>query len=76
MNDHVNAPHLEGFLLSRASEFNLDALPKGRTRITGITWYEHNMRPVTYWRMWSNQIIYTIHLRVLSHIKDVCGIPR
>ncbi len=67
----VNAPHLNGFLISRAGQFELETLPNGETRLIGTTWYEHNMRPAAYWRAWSDRIIATIHRRVLSHIKNI-----
>jgi hypothetical protein len=40
-----------------------------RTRIAGTTWYEHNLWPAGYWRVWSNHIIHRIHGRVLNHVK-------
>ncbi len=66
----IHPPHLEGFLESKAGEFRLESLPKGRTRLLGTTWYRHRMWPAPYWRWWSDFIIHHIHLRVLSHIKD------
>jgi hypothetical protein len=64
----VHAPHLHGFLESRAGEFELTALPDGRTRLTGRTWYENRMWPADYWRLWSDAIIHAIHGRVLRHV--------
>jgi hypothetical protein len=64
----VHPPHLEGYLASERGEFRLDALPGGRTRLTGTTWYRHHMFPDRYWQAWSDAIIHRIHLRVLRHI--------
>jgi len=36
--------------------------------ITGTTWYQHNLWPAAYWRLWSDEIIHRIHMRVLRHI--------
>jgi uncharacterized membrane protein YhaH (DUF805 family) len=62
-------PHLHGFLVSQGGQFLLTALPGGRTRLEGTTWYRHTMWPATYWRLWSDHIIHQIHMRVLDHIK-------
>jgi len=68
--DDVHPPHLHGYLRSRRGEFRLIELPGGRTRLEGSTWYEIEMAPETYWALWSNTIIHSIHMRVLNHIKN------
>lgn len=45
---HVNAPHLEGYMVSRRGEFRLTALPGGRTRLEGSTWYTMAIFPESY----------------------------
>jgi hypothetical protein len=67
----VHPPHLDGFLVSRHGQFLLTPLPRGRTRLEGTTWYEHNLWPAGYWQLWSDQIIHTIHKRVLMHVKHL-----
>jgi hypothetical protein len=67
---NVHAPHLHGYLISHGGQFSLTALPGGRTRLEGTTWYQHTMWPATYWSWWSNYVIHRIHLRVLNHIRD------
>jgi len=67
----VHPPHLDGFLVSRQGQFLLTPLAGGRTRLEGTTWYHHSMWPSTYWQLWSDQIIHTIHLRVLRHVKQL-----
>lgn len=67
---HVHPPHLDGYLRSRRGEFRLVALPGGRTRLEGRTWYEMDLFPQAYWSMWSTPLIHSIHHRVLKHIKD------
>ncbi len=65
----IHPPHVQGFLVSRRGQFLLTALPGGRTRLEGTTWYQHGLYPVGYWRLWSDWIIHRIHLRVLEHVK-------
>jgi len=67
---HVHPPHLDGSLRSKRGEFRLIALPGGRTRLEGRTWYEIEMLPQSYWTLWSNDLIHRIHLRVLRHVKQ------
>jgi uncharacterized membrane protein YhaH (DUF805 family) len=65
----INAPHLEGYLVSRGGEFRLTALPGGRTRIEGTTHYTLAFSPETYWAAYAELLLHAIHGRVLSHIK-------
>ncbi|HWS71520.1 MAG TPA: hypothetical protein VN605_05375 [Thermoanaerobaculia bacterium] len=67
----VRPAHLDGFLMSRGGQFELEPLPGGRTRLTGTTWYQHHLWPAAYWRLWSDAIIHRIHLRVLRHIASL-----
>ena len=65
----VHPPHLKGFLESDGGQFLLKPLPGGQTLLEGTTWYRHSLWPATYWKVWSDEIIHQIHLRVLRHIK-------
>lgn len=67
---HIEPPHLHGFLKSQGGQFLLTQLPNGHTRLEGTTWYQHGLWPAQYWRVWSDQIIHQIHMRVLTHIRD------
>lgn len=69
-------PHLDGYLQSRRGQFQLEALPDGRTRLTGRTWYELRMGPEAYWALWADPLIHTIHLRVLKHVKQLSEADR
>ena len=69
---HVHPPHLDGFLQSNRGEFRLVALPDGRTRLEGRTWYQFAMYPQTYWTLWSDLLIHRIHMRVLRHVQRLC----
>ncbi len=65
----IHPPHLDNYLQSRQGEFRLEALPDGRTRLVGTTWYTNRMWPAPYWGLWSDAIIHRIHARVLNHVK-------
>jgi len=66
---HIDAPHLHGYFVSQKGQFSLTALPGGRTRLEGTTWYHNAMWPSAYWHLWSNYTIHKIHFRVLAHIR-------
>ena len=68
---NIQPPHLHGYFVSKQGQFLLTALPGGRTRLEGTTWYQHTMWPATYWHLWSDYIIHRIHFRVLQHIREV-----
>lgn len=63
--------HLHGYLISKQGQFQLTALPGDRTLLEGTTWYQHGLWPGEYWRWWSDAIIHRIHMRVLTHIRDL-----
>lgn len=65
----IDAPHLHDYFVSKEGQFKLTALPDGKTRLEGTTWYYHNIKPAFYWQIWSNYIVHKIHNRVLMHIK-------
>jgi uncharacterized membrane protein YhaH (DUF805 family) len=67
---NIHAPHLHGYFISHGGQFLLTALPGGRARLEGTTWYQHAMWPATYWGWWSNYVIHRIHMRVLNHIRE------
>jgi len=67
---HIEPPHLQGFLKSEGGQFLLTSLPNGSTRLEGTTWYQHGLWPAAYWRLWSDEIIHCIHMRVLMHIQE------
>ena len=67
---NVSPPHLDGYLRSQRGEFRLIALPGGRTRLEGSTWYQLQMAPEGYWQVFSDYLIHAIHRRVLTHIKE------
>jgi uncharacterized membrane protein YhaH (DUF805 family) len=67
----ISPPHLDGYFRSRRGEFRLQALPDGRTRLEGSTWYEMRLYPGPYWAIFGDALIARIHARVLGHIRAV-----
>lgn len=67
----VRPPHLDHYLASEGGQFRLTALPNGRTRLEGTTWYRNKMWPSDYWQVWSDMVIHRIHERVLDHVKNL-----
>ena len=64
----VEPHHLDGYFVSERGQFLLAALPDGRTRLEGTTWYRHHIWPTAYWRLWSDAVLHRIHGRVLRHV--------
>jgi hypothetical protein len=63
--------HLHGYLISKQGQFQLTRLANNHTLLEGTTWYQHGLWPAEYWRWWSDAIIHRIHLRVLTHIRNL-----
>lgn len=66
---HIHPPHLTGAFRSTRGEFRLAAIGPQRTLLEGSTWYQLDVRPLTYWSVWTDWILHRIHFRVLDHIK-------
>jgi uncharacterized membrane protein YhaH (DUF805 family) len=66
---NIQPPHLHDYFVSEKGQFSLTALPGGRTRLEGTTWYHDTVWPAAYWHLWSDYIIHRIHWRVLEHIR-------
>lgn len=67
--DELHAAHLD-YIKSRKGQFRLYERD-GRTIVEGTTIYTHDIAPDVYWKLFSDEIIHRIHLRVLDHIKKV-----
>ena len=72
---NVRPPHLQHSFRSVKGEFELNDLGDGRTKLIGRTWYTLDMGPRIYWKVWTEEIIHRIHMRVLLHIKKTCETP-
>jgi hypothetical protein len=57
------------YFVSNKGQFRLTEIGDNQVLLEGTTWYYHKIRPASYWRLWSEYIIHTIHSRVLTHIK-------
>ena len=68
----VDAPHLHGFYRNVRGEFFLERAG-GVTRVTRRTWYEHDLYPSAYWRIWCDIGASKIHRLVLEHVRDETG---
>jgi hypothetical protein len=68
---NIHPPHLDLAFRSVRGEFELTELPGGGTRLVGRTWYTLDIRPEAYWTIWSDWLVHRIHMRVLSHIKQL-----
>ncbi|HEX5008775.1 MAG TPA: SRPBCC family protein [Planctomycetota bacterium] len=64
----IDAPHLDGYLRAQRGEFRLEPVDATTTRLVGSTWYELDIQPLAYWRLWSDAFIHAIHMKVLRHI--------
>ena len=67
----LHPPHLDNYLVARQGQFLLTEPNPGQTKLEGTTWYQNYMGPSPYWRLWSDWIIHRIHMRVLTHVKDL-----
>jgi hypothetical protein len=66
---HVEAAHLDGYLVSKRGQFRLTQVGD-KVLLEGTTWYTHRIAPEFYWSLLSDAIIRRIHLRVLNHIRQ------
>jgi hypothetical protein len=71
----IHPAHLHGYLNVKSGQFNLTPVRTASggeaTLLEGITWYQNQMWPNGYWRLWSDFMIESIHMRVLNHVKHL-----
>ncbi len=67
----IHPPHLYNSFRSSRGEFQLIQQPDGSILLRGNTHYRLAMGPTSYWALLSDQVVHTIHLRVLNHIKHI-----
>jgi len=65
----VKAAHDEGYFTCKRGRFVLTALPGGRTRVEGASWFQHDLWPQFYWAPLTKEVVHEVHERVLLHIK-------
>jgi uncharacterized membrane protein YhaH (DUF805 family) len=68
----IHVRHLDDhdFQPERA-DFVLTSLSNGGTRLEGTTTYQNKMWPGTYWRLYTDFIVHSIHQRVFEHVKQL-----
>jgi uncharacterized membrane protein YhaH (DUF805 family) len=67
----ITPPHLEySYMRSRHGQFRLTSVGRNKTLLEGTTWYQNYLWPQPYWKLWSQNILHTIHRRVLQHVKQ------
>ena len=52
-------------------DFYLTELPGGRTQLDCRSTYENRMWPAEYWRLWTDEVVRQIQLRVFRHLKKL-----
>nr|MBP7685050.1 SRPBCC family protein [Deltaproteobacteria bacterium] len=67
----IRPRHLDGYFRTTAGQFLLERTATGGTRLRGRTYYQLDMMPTVYWKLWADDIIHRIHLRVLRHVAHV-----
>lgn len=65
----ADPPHLHGTYRNVRGEFALERVDAHRTRVTRRTWYEHDLYPSWYWRIWCDLGASKIHHLVLEHLR-------
>lgn len=64
----IRPRHLDGYFRTTAGRFLLERTHDGHTRLRGRTYYQLDMMPTAYWKLWADDIVHRIHLRVLRHV--------
>ncbi len=64
----IDAPHIVGYFACESGEIQLEELPAGGTKLTGITRCRQDLGPAPYWSLWSERIIDRLHHHVLEDI--------
>ncbi len=64
-----NHPEVIGHLTLEKGQFLLTDNHDGTTTVTGTSWYKLNVYPVSYYDLWTQDVIRHVHLRVMRHIK-------
>jgi hypothetical protein len=65
----ADPPHLHGTYRNVRGEFALERVDTHRTRVTRRTWYEHDLYPSWYWRIWCDLGASKVHHLVLEHLR-------
>jgi hypothetical protein len=66
--EHVHAPHVVGYFLTKETSFELTSLADGRTEIIERTLHELKLDPIFYWLPLARWVVHANNARVLAHI--------
>lgn len=72
----ADPPHLHGTYRNLRGEFALERIDAHRTRVTRRTWYEHDLYPSFYWRIWCDLGASKVHRLVLEHLRHETEVRR
>jgi hypothetical protein len=64
-------PELLGHLDAHRGQFELRDNGDGTTTLVGRTWYTLHVRPAMYFDWWTHGIFRAVHLRVMTHVKQL-----
>ena len=67
--EHVHAPHVVGYFLTKETSFELTPLADGRTEIVERTLHELKLDPIFYWLPLARWVVHANNARVLAHIR-------
>ena len=67
----ITPSHLRGYYHGKTGEFRLKRLADNHTLVEGMSSYQHGLWPAQYWRLWSDEVVHEVHLRVLNRIRDL-----
>ncbi len=66
----LELPHLHGYFNVISGQIKLTALPGNQTKLTATTIYSYKIKPIIYWKNWTNYLLNEVHYQVLSTIKE------
>lgn len=66
----VDPPHLHGFYRNIRGEFAIERIDATRVRVIRRTWYQHDLYPSAYWRIWCDIGASKIHRLVLEKVRS------
>lgn len=62
-------PEAVGHFKLERGEFLLQDNGNGTTTLTGTSWYSLHVYPAIYYNLWVDDIVKSVHLRVMNHVK-------
>ncbi|MDX5444221.1 MAG: hypothetical protein LPJ89_10620 [Hymenobacteraceae bacterium] len=66
----LHLPHLHGYFKISSGQILLKQLNENQTLLTAKTTYSYNIKPLQYWKIWTNFLLNKIHNQVINTIKS------